>query len=34
MDEYAEDLLASGFRDVKLLVKDAWMNSVVEATKG
>jgi len=33
MDEFREDLQASGFRDVKLLVKDAWMNSVVEATK-
>jgi len=34
MDEFVEDLQASGFRDVKLLVKDPWMNSVVEATKG
>ena len=33
MDEYTEDLQASGFRDVKLLVKDPWMNSVVEAVK-
>ena len=33
MDEFREDLQASGFRDVKLLVKDAWMNSVVEAVK-
>jgi len=31
MDEYTEDLQASGFREVRLLVKDAWMNSVVEA---
>ena len=33
IDEFTEDLQASGFRDVKLLVKDAWMNSVVEAAK-
>ncbi len=33
MDEFTEDLQASGFRDVKLLVKDEWMNSVVEAVK-
>ena len=33
MDEYTEDIQASGFRDVKLLVKDPWMNSVVEAVK-
>ena len=33
MDEYTEDLQASGFRDVKLPIKDAWMNSVVEAVK-
>ena len=31
MDEYAEDLRASGFRDVRLQIKDAWMNSVVTA---
>ncbi len=34
MDEYSEDLQASGFRDVKLLVKDKWMNSVVEGKRG
>jgi predicted O-methyltransferase YrrM len=34
MDEFREDLQASGFQDVKLLVQDAWMNSVVEATRG
>jgi SAM-dependent methyltransferase len=34
MDEYTEDLQASGFHDVKLLVKDQWMSSVVEATRG
>ncbi len=33
MDEFAEDLQSSGFRDVKLLVKDAWMNSVVQGVK-
>jgi SAM-dependent methyltransferase len=33
LDEFADDLQASGFGDVKLLVKDAWMNSVVEARK-
>ena len=33
MDEFVEDLQASGFHDVKLLVKDEWMNSVVAATK-
>jgi SAM-dependent methyltransferase len=33
MEEFREDLDATGFRDVKLLVKDAWMNSVVEATR-
>jgi predicted O-methyltransferase YrrM len=33
MNEFTEDLEASGFRDVKRLVKDPWMNSVVEAAK-
>ncbi len=33
MDEFAEDLQSSGFRDVKLLVKDAWMSSVVEGRR-
>jgi len=33
LDEFREDLEASGFRDVELLVKDAWMNSVVAATR-
>ena len=32
-DEVVRDLEASGFRDVELLVKDAWMNSVVAATR-
>ena len=32
-DEYAEDLQAAGFRQPALLVKDPWMNSVVEAGK-
>ncbi len=33
MDEYVEDLQASGFHDVRLLVKDDWMNSVVTARR-
>jgi len=33
LDEYVEDLQASGFRDVRLLVKDDWMNSVVAARR-
>ena len=33
MDEFTEDLQAAGFRDVKLLVKDDRMNSVVEAVR-
>ena len=32
-EEYAEDLRAAGFQDPKLLIKDAWMNSVIEAWK-
>ena len=32
-DEFVEDLQASGFRDVKLLLENDSMNSVVEATK-
>jgi len=32
-DEFVEDLQAAGFEDVKLLIKDEWMNSVVEAQK-
>ena len=33
MDEFREDLQAAGFCDVKLPVKDKWMNSVVEAIR-
>ena len=33
LDEFREDLEAAGFRDVELLVKDAWMNSVAQAVK-
>ena len=33
-DEFREDLEASGFGNVDLLVKDAWMNSVVAAGRG
>jgi hypothetical protein len=33
MDEFTEDLQASGFRDVKLVVNSALMSSVVEAVK-
>ena len=32
-DEFVEDLHAAGFVDVKLLIKDAWMNSVIEARR-
>ena len=32
-EEFAEDLQAVGFCDVRLLVEDPWMNSVVEAVK-
>lgn len=32
-DEFREDLEASGFGDVELLVKDPWMNSVVAAKR-
>ena len=33
LEEFREDLEASGFCDVDLLVKDAWMNSVVTARR-
>jgi len=33
LDEFREDLQASGFCDAELLVKDAWMNSVVAAKR-
>lgn len=32
-DEYAEDLVSAGFRQPVLLVKDPWMNSVIEGRK-
>jgi hypothetical protein len=33
LDEFREDLQASGFSGVELLIQDAWMNSVVAATR-